>query len=71
MQITLENVEELLKFSFYVNSMEMLAFVEKFLCDLVDSLPDRAEQLKEFFQVADFYMLEQFKQKLITRITIQ
>lgn len=70
MKITLENVEEVLKFSSFVNSMEMLALVEKFLCEMVASLPERAEQLKEYFQLADFYMLEQFKHELISRTVV-
>lgn len=70
MKITLENVEELLKFCSYINSVEMLALVEKFLCDMVNSLPDHAEQLKDYFQIADHYILEQFKQKLIDKSTV-
>lgn len=70
MKITLENVEELLEFSSYVNSKEMFALLEKFLCDMVDFMPDCAEQLKDFIQVADYYILEKFKQKLTTKSTI-
>ena len=69
MQITQQNVEDLLEFASFLNSYEMLALVEKFLCDLTETLPNNFELLKEYFQVAEHYMLEQFKQKLGARIT--
>lgn len=69
MKITQQNAEEILEFASYLNSTDMLALVEKFLCDLADSLPETFEQLKDYFAIAENYLLEQFKQKLTTRIT--
>ncbi len=48
----------------------MLSKVEDFFCNFVDSLPNKFEQLREYFQVADEYMLEKFKQQLTARATI-
>ena len=70
MKINTQNVEDLLEFSSFLNSTEMLALVEKFLCDTADSFSDNFDQYKDYFQIAEQYMLEQFKQKLISRSSV-
>ena len=68
MKITSKNVEDLLNFSSFINSVEMLSKIEDYFCSIVDSLPDDFMHFKEYFKVADDYMLVQLKQKLTARV---
>lgn len=70
MKITTQNAESLLEFVTFINSLEMLSQVEKFLCLLADSLPDTVEQLQQYLQVADQFQLNQLKRKLTHRLAL-